>query len=315
MTELESLIESIDKDFSAEDMHFRCISHIINLSAQNLLVQRKLESDADLKDYNEIDDEECESELKIPEQEKKNATPLSKLRTLFLKSAFDMIAKGKKLEKALILLCNTDSDLRPLQLKEFDWCLLKTVVKYLRYFKALSTTLCGEKYVTFPLVIFGFNLSIDKLEKLITCLNFKTLLTICIQQTKKIVRITHLIRYILSHTFFESWKKEYIVNCLTVWIKSQFLEQINHSGKPAFLCSQKVPIILTMCEYSAVRQHRNVLQLFFSIKSVQKCSVIFFFMNSLDSNILSMKRTYFNISFSRKYHFNTDFALFLNLTN
>ena len=60
-------------------------------------------------------------------------------------SAFDMIVKGIKLEKVLILLCNTDSDLRPLQLEESDSCLLKTVVKYLRYFKTLSITLCGEK--------------------------------------------------------------------------------------------------------------------------------------------------------------------------
>ena len=85
MVELELLIESIEQDFSSEDMHFRCISQILNLGAQDLLVQLKLESDADLKDSDEIDDEECESELEILVDEKNNATPLNKLRNLFLK--------------------------------------------------------------------------------------------------------------------------------------------------------------------------------------------------------------------------------------
>ena len=154
MDKLESLMESIDKDFSSEDMHFRCISHILNLGAQDLLVQLKLESDADLKNYDEIDDEECETELEIPVEEKKNVTSLNKLRTLFLKlkysnnlrrklkcccgtvgiemlspsidvstrwySAFDMIVKGIKLEKSLILLCYTDSNILPLQRMKFD---------------------------------------------------------------------------------------------------------------------------------------------------------------------------------------------------
>ncbi|XP_043472418.1 zinc finger BED domain-containing protein RICESLEEPER 2-like [Leptopilina heterotoma] len=88
-------------------------------------------------------------------------------------SSCDMIDKGLKLEKALILLCETNIDLQSFQLTDRDWSLLRTSVKYLRLFKSLSNILCGEKYITIPLVIVGFNMLIDKLEKSINDLNLR----------------------------------------------------------------------------------------------------------------------------------------------
>ena len=142
MAELRSLIKSVDEDFSTEDMHFRCISHIFNLGAQDLLVQLKLDSDADLTDYDEIDNEECKSELEIPIEEKNNATPFNKLRTLFLKLKY-----SENLRRKLECCCGTVG------------------IEMLSPIIDVST----RWYSAFDRIVKGI-----KLEKSITCLNSKT---------------------------------------------------------------------------------------------------------------------------------------------
>lgn len=71
------------------------------------------------------------------------------------------------------IICDTDKDLHALRLEKSEWDVLKAVSKYLRYFKTLFAILSGEKYATLPLVIVGFNMLIDKLEKSIEALDLK----------------------------------------------------------------------------------------------------------------------------------------------
>lgn len=79
-------------------------------------------------------------------------------------STNDMIESGLKMQKALDLLCLTNPKLKIYALKKSDWELLTLVVKHLKNFKILSKILCGDKYITIPLVVVGFNIILDKLQ-------------------------------------------------------------------------------------------------------------------------------------------------------
>lgn len=202
MRELVKLLPN--KDLSAVDIHFKCFAHILNLGAQDFLKELKLVNDRDQEEDSEIDDEddsEMENKIHITTEEMNEESPVKKLRALFIKlkyseqlrnklkcccgtlgvkmlspsidvktrwnSTHDMVNKATKMREALTLLCENDKDLQSLQLLQSDWDVLSAVVKYLRYFKTLSTTLCSEKYVTLSLVIVGFNMLVDKIESAI----------------------------------------------------------------------------------------------------------------------------------------------------
>lgn len=79
-------------------------------------------------------------------------------------STHDMIEAGLRMQKALDLLCLTNSKLNDYALKKSEWELLTLVVKYLKNFKILSKILSGDKYITIPSVVVGFNMLLDKLK-------------------------------------------------------------------------------------------------------------------------------------------------------
>lgn len=205
MRELVKLLKN--KNLSLADIHFEGFAHILNLGAQDFLKELKLIYDKDHEENSEIDDQddsELETEVHIATEGLEEESPVTKLRTLFKKLKYseklrnklqcccgtvgiqmlspsidvktrwnfthDMIFKAAKMREPLTLLCEMDKDIQPLQLLQSDWDVLTAVVKYLRYFKTLSTILCGEKYVTLPLVIVGFNMLVDKLETAIESL-------------------------------------------------------------------------------------------------------------------------------------------------
>lgn len=80
-------------------------------------------------------------------------------------STYDMLMLALNMEPAITMLCANNISLNHLLLTEFEWSLLKEAAKFFEYFKVLSVVLSGEKYATLLLVIVGFNLLLDKLEK------------------------------------------------------------------------------------------------------------------------------------------------------
>lgn len=82
-------------------------------------------------------------------------------------STCDMILTAIQMTAALDFLCDNNVTLTIYRVSEAEWSLLKKLVKYLCHFKALSNVFSGETYATWPLVVIGINMIIDKLEALI----------------------------------------------------------------------------------------------------------------------------------------------------
>lgn len=80
-------------------------------------------------------------------------------------STFDMLQKAFKMQKSLMMLCKNNAFLKDFFINSEQWLILRETGKYLEYFKTLSDILSGEKYATIPIVIVGFNLLLDKLDK------------------------------------------------------------------------------------------------------------------------------------------------------
>lgn len=202
--ELENLLREnyLDHPFNSEDAHFRCFAHIINLGVQDTLKLLKLEHE-EVEGIDESDNEDRMDE----NIENLELSPINKIRFLFKKikkseqkqnllktlceaanlkyisvnidvstrwnSTCDMLVVAIKLKRALINLCQTNEEFIHLLLTEDQWILVNLVCKFFKYFKSLSTTLCGETYSTLPLVIVGFNILLDKLEHFLLDLNTK----------------------------------------------------------------------------------------------------------------------------------------------
>lgn len=79
-------------------------------------------------------------------------------------STSEMPAIAIKLKLALNALCANNLELSSLQISENDWTLFEKVQEILKYFRTLSISLGGEKYVILPLVVIGFNMLLDKIE-------------------------------------------------------------------------------------------------------------------------------------------------------
>lgn len=181
------------------DIHFLCWAHVLNLAAQDFI--RSLDVDNDVE---ESDVDDCEQEVDCGENEEFEETQacdkkaMWKIRTLFKKLKFseqlrlklenccntfnikmespkmdvstrwfsthDLISSALRMKEPLNLLCISNCKLKHLQLNESEWELLKLSVVYLLNFKILSKTLSGDKYITLPSVIVGFNILLDKLE-------------------------------------------------------------------------------------------------------------------------------------------------------
>ncbi|EFN61750.1 hypothetical protein EAG_00455, partial [Camponotus floridanus] len=79
-------------------------------------------------------------------------------------STAEMLAYSLRLKPALEMFCDNIENLKSLKLLEEEWLLIKKAYSFLHDFQEFSTTLGGEKYVTLPKVVIGFNLLIDKIE-------------------------------------------------------------------------------------------------------------------------------------------------------
>ncbi|CAG9822148.1 unnamed protein product [Phaedon cochleariae] len=176
----------------------KCFAHVINLGVQDILKFLKISADENdiIDDSSDTEDEADEDDFpvlrlrrilkKIERSEQLQNSLRSVCDLLNMKylavtvdvstrwnSTYDMISLGIKLKDALNSLCDHNDKLKENKIKGHEWELLDVIQKYLKPFKSLSTLLCGEKYPTLPLVIVGFNILIDKIEKLIIELDCK----------------------------------------------------------------------------------------------------------------------------------------------
>lgn len=198
MEELQILMEENDIHFDAKQ-HFRCFAHILNLGVQDTLKLMKLQdmtynkedADEDEEIEDDINDESCLTKLRkifksirLSEQwqnklrsccETTNVTYLSPNIDVSTRwnSTHDMIKTGLHLKNPLNILCENNVFFSHLKLNENEWLLLERFYKYFKVFKTVSTLLGGDKYATLPMVIVGFNMLLDSIEKQISELDRK----------------------------------------------------------------------------------------------------------------------------------------------
>lgn len=197
INELKILFDQEGIQFVAKDKHFKCLAHVFNLGVQDFLKELDLQEDNEEEEF-ESEDDEHESILREELENNKRLQPIAKLRKLFIKlkyseqlrqklecccltvnikmitpsidvktrwnSTDEMISKAMKMKIPLNLLCTLNQNLECYALSENDWTLLAEAHKHLRHFKYVSQALCGEKYLTLPLVIIAFNLLLDKID-------------------------------------------------------------------------------------------------------------------------------------------------------
>lgn len=80
-------------------------------------------------------------------------------------STHDMIKTGLHLKNPLNTLCENNEIFSHLKLNQDEWLLLEKFYKYFKIFKTVSTLLGGDKYEILPMVIVGFNMLLDSIEK------------------------------------------------------------------------------------------------------------------------------------------------------
>ena len=82
-------------------------------------------------------------------------------------STYDMLFVANRLEPALSMFSKVRSELENFKLSNLEWQCLRQMLKYLKYFKYISTEIGKENDVTLPSAVVLFNMLIDKVESII----------------------------------------------------------------------------------------------------------------------------------------------------
>ncbi|CAB4495891.1 unnamed protein product [Rhizophagus irregularis] len=164
-------IKTVESDLSqryiyydSEDKHVRCLAHVINLAAQQVLTTLKATDN----------DESSNEEVASPQQVDKfkaqckvanvpNLNVILDVRTRW-NSTYDMLVRARKLKEPLNILSNSDSNLRPFTINEDEWINLLEIEELLKYFAKATKQICGETYPTLSYVIPIYNILLNKLE-------------------------------------------------------------------------------------------------------------------------------------------------------
>lgn len=193
IAELRTMLHNDGIYFNSEDSHFHCFAHILNLGVQDIMKIL-------CPKYDDCSSNESDTEFETEFDVITESTPIIvKLRQLFIKikrseqwtnklysccdavnikrvsplvdvatrwnSTYDMVFTAIRLRSALSALCDNNEELHIYKFKEVHWEVLIMVCTYLKPFKKLSTLLGGDKYITLPFVVVGFNLLVDTIEK------------------------------------------------------------------------------------------------------------------------------------------------------
>jgi len=191
MEELQVLMEENDIYFDAKQQHFRCFAHILNLGVQDTLKLVKLQDMTCDNDYNKDekvedntnDEQSCLIKLReifktirLSEQWQiklrsccettnvKYVSPSIDVSTRW-NSTHNMIKIGLHFKNPINTLCENNVTFSHLKLNQDEWSLLEKFYKYFKVFQTVSTLLGSDKYVTLPMVIVGFNMLLDSIEK------------------------------------------------------------------------------------------------------------------------------------------------------
>ncbi|CAB5194151.1 unnamed protein product [Rhizophagus irregularis] len=165
--------------YDSEDKHVRCLAHVINLAAQQVLTTLKA-TDNDESSNEEVGSlivKLCTLIKKIkasPQQVDKfkaqckvanvsNLNVILDVRTRW-NSTYDMLVRTRKLKEPLNILSNSDSNLRPFTINEDEWINLLEIEELLKYFAKATKQICGEAYPTLSYVIPIYNILLNKLE-------------------------------------------------------------------------------------------------------------------------------------------------------
>jgi len=191
MQQFSKIMEENMLDFDAENQHFHCFAHILNLAVQDALKHLY----ADCKDEN-TDDEEMDKDnamiklrsifLKLKRSEQlqiqlksccdvTNTTYFSPIVDVSTRwnSTYKMLKMGLKIRLALNALCLNNLKLNRFIINDNEWYVIKVTCHFLKDFKMVSTLLGGDKYITLPFVIVAFNLLLDKIENAMSELDSK----------------------------------------------------------------------------------------------------------------------------------------------
>lgn len=206
---MECLAEILDRGDDAKDLHFRCLSHVLNLGAQDMLKifntgsaehgeeevpepqapdeENGLEEDlTELASIGEIITKvrHLFSKIRYSEQLREKLKSFCKIENIEYiepvldikirwNSTYDMLLAAVRLMQGLKLLILSQDDLMQYFLSEIEWDSVGIIVNILFHFKKVSDLLCGEKYVTLPSVIAALNCMLDKIEQTVETLDKK----------------------------------------------------------------------------------------------------------------------------------------------
>lgn len=207
MRELQDILEVRGIDFNAEDQHFHCFPHVLNLAVHDILAGLEIDN-AKVDEYDDIEDGSDDDQLVVEDDSLEKLPSIVRLRKLCkmvkasdkLKnkldqycqlcdepyadlpldvktrwnSSHDLIKTGLRMRKSISEFTKHTQSLRHLCIDEDEWNLLAIIQKQLQSLKKLSEIPSGDQDCTLPTVVVGINVLLDGIEKFCTNLDTKT---------------------------------------------------------------------------------------------------------------------------------------------
>lgn len=205
--ELGKILKFKGIDIDIDDIHFRCLAHILNLGVQDMLSLIKIDIEKPKLDEFDIEEEADELTDDTGTEDDEFSLIVKKIRKLNIKirnserltnklksccnvaecmykkpetdsktrwnSTFTMLEVDLEMKEALNTLCEKNESLQMFKLSPKEWYFIETIVDFLKDFKRVTDIVGGEKYVTLPDCIIAINVLFDEIEKVCFELDLK----------------------------------------------------------------------------------------------------------------------------------------------